>query len=98
MKLSAASKFIIYVYTYLYMHAQLQCILVSCFFLMHAVLQTEFMRDMMTKYRGNVICTDLTHSTNMYDFLLVSVMIIDKHGEGISFAWAVSNHEDTSTS
>ena len=66
-------------------------------FLMHVVLQTEFMRDMMTKYGGNIICIDSTHGTNMYDFLLVSVMVIDEHGEGIPVAWAISNHEDTST-
>ena len=61
------------------------------------MLQTEFMRDMMTKYGGNIICMDSTHGTNMYDFLLVSVMVIDEHGEGIPVAWAISNHEDTST-
>ena len=64
---------------------------------MHVVLQTEFMHDMMKKYGGNVICMDSTHGTNMYDFLLVSVMVIDEHGEGIPVAWAISNHEDTST-
>ena len=37
---------------------------------------------------------DATHSTNMYDFLLITVLVVDDFGEGIPVAWAVSDKED----
>ena len=57
-------------------------------------LQTEFQRDMMKRFGGNVICKDATHGTNIYDFYLISLLVIDEFGEGIPVAWAVSNRED----
>ena len=44
-----------------------------------------------------MICVDATHSTNMYDFLLITVLVIDIFGEGAPAAWAISNKEDTAT-
>ena len=44
-----------------------------------------------------MICVDATHSTNMYDFLLITVLVIDEFGEGAPAAWAISNKEDTAT-
>ena len=38
---------------------------------------------------------DSTHGTNVYDFLLVSIMVVDSYGEGLPVAWALTNHEDT---
>ena len=38
---------------------------------------------------------DNTHSTNIYDFMLVTVLIIDEYGEGAPVAWALSNRFDT---
>jgi hypothetical protein len=58
-------------------------------------IQTEYQRDMMIKYGGKVICMDDTHGTNMYDFTLITVLVIDDHGEGIPVAWAISNRSDT---
>ena len=49
--------------------------------------QTEYQRDMMLQYGGNVICMDDTHGTNAYDFSLNTVLVIDSHGEGIPVAW-----------
>ena len=40
---------------------------------------------------------DSTHGTNAYQFLLISVMVLDDYGEGIPVAWALSNQEDTGT-
>ena len=42
-----------------------------------------------------MICVDSTSGTN--DFLLISVVIIDDHGEGLPVAWAITNHEDAVT-
>ena len=30
--------------------------------------QTEYQRDIMTKFEGKCICMDDTHGTNIYDF------------------------------
>ena len=37
-----------------------------------------------------------THGTNAYDFSLITVLVIDSHGEGILVAWAISNRVDVS--
>ena len=37
---------------------------------------------------------DATHGTNMYEFHLVTVLVIDEFGEGVPVAWAISNKED----
>lgn len=38
---------------------------------------------------------DATHGTNMDDFQLITLLVIDDHGEGLPVAWAVSNKENT---
>lgn len=58
--------------------------------------QTEYQRDVMLQYGSNVICMDDTHGTNAYDFSLITVLVIDSHGEGIPVAWAISNRVDVS--
>ena len=55
------------------------------------------MRDMLKKFGRNVICMDSTHGTNAYQFLLISVMVLDDYEEGIPEAWAINNKEDTGT-
>ena len=58
-------------------------------------IQTEFQRDAMLQYGNKAILMDATHGTTQYDFLLISLLIIDDHGEGIPAAWAITNREDT---
>ena len=58
------------------------------------VIQTEFQRDMMVKFGNNIVCLDATHGTTMYDFLLITAIIVDEYGEGVPIAWALSNRED----
>ena len=60
------------------------------------VVQTEFQRDMMIKFGNNIICLDATHGTTMYDFLLITAIVVDEYGEGVPIAWALSNREDKS--
>ena len=57
-------------------------------------LQTPFQRDMLNKFGGDIICIDSTHGTNMYDFFLVTILVIDEYGEGLPVAWMISNRED----
>ena len=40
---------------------------------------------------------DSTHGTNAYQFLLISVMVVDDYDEGKLVAWAIRSKEDTST-
>ena len=56
-------------------------------------LQTKFQGD-MKKYCKDVICMDATHRTNAYDFLLITVLVVDEFGGGIPVAWAITNSED----
>ena len=58
-------------------------------------IQTQFQRDMLCKYGSTCVCMDATHGTNMYDFNLITVLVIDQFGEGIPAAWAIANREDT---
>ena len=49
----------------------------------------------MMNYGHKLICMDSTHGTNLYDFMLISILVIDDHGEGLPVAWAISNYENT---
>ena len=57
--------------------------------------QTEYQKEVMKAFGNNVVCIDATHGTNIYDFLLVTVMVIDDFGEGIPVGWAITSREDT---
>ena len=57
-------------------------------------IQTEYQHDMMIKYGEKVICMDDTHGSNMYDFTLITVLVIDDYRKGIPIAWALSNRVD----
>ena len=37
---------------------------------------------------------DATHRTNMYNFKLITILVLDDFGECIPVAWAISNRED----
>ena len=56
-------------------------------------IQTKYQCDMLQLFGNNVICVDATHGTNAYDFLLITVMVIDDYGEGIPVGWAVTSRE-----
>ena len=54
-----------------------------------------FQKDMKKLFVSSTICIDVTHGTNVYDFNLLSVVIIDEYGEGVPVAWMISNREDS---
>ena len=58
-------------------------------------IQTQFQRDMLVKFVQNGICIDTTHKTNQYNFLLLTLMVLDEFGEGIPVGWMISNREDS---
>ena len=47
-------------------------------------IQTEFQHDMLQKFGKDIISIDSTHCTNMYDFNLIIIIVID--GERIPVA------------
>ena len=57
-------------------------------------IQMEFQQEIMKSFDNKVICMDATHGTNMYEFHLITVLVIDEFGEGVPVAWAISNKED----
>ena len=61
------------------------------------VLMTEFQRNMLLRFGADRICVDLTHGISGYDFELVTVLIIDKHEEGISVAFCITSSVNTQT-
>jgi hypothetical protein len=58
-------------------------------------IQTKFQCNMMKQFAPALVCLDATHGTNHYDFKLITVIVLDDHGEGIPCAWCISNKEDS---
>ena len=59
------------------------------------VIQTPLQAEMLKKCGSNkVICVDATHGTTAYDFLLISLIVVDEFGEGFPAGWCFSNRED----
>ena len=50
---------------------------------------------MFQAFGNNAVCVDAMYKTNMYDFNLITFMVLDEFGEGVPVAWAISNREDT---
>lgn len=48
---------------------------------------------MIKQFGSKVVCLDANHGTNQYNFLLITVLVIDEFGEGVPIAWAISNRE-----
>lgn len=58
------------------------------------VFQTEMQAEMLKSYgHDKVVCMDATHGTNMYGFLLITILVVDDYGEGYPVAWCITNHE-----
>ena len=57
------------------------------------VLQTELQQQLFVQFAPDGICLDTTLGTNMYDFLLTTIMVVDEFGEGQPVGWCLSNHE-----
>ena len=42
---------------------------------------------------GKVVCVDVTQGTNAYEFKLITLLVVDEHGEGFPVAWCIANRE-----
>ena len=49
---------------------------------------------MLKEFGNNVICIDSTFKTTGYDFALITILVIDKFGEGYPVAWCLTSRED----
>ncbi len=59
-------------------------------------LQTPLQKELLQKCgHKRIVCVDATHGTNSYDFLLLTVLVVDELGEGFPVAWCYSNKEDS---
>ena len=50
-------------------------------------LQTKHQKELLQQFGANVLCMDSTHGTNQYDFKLITVMVTDQFGQGVSFTY-----------
>lgn len=50
---------------------------------------------MLAKFGSTVVCMDSTHGTNVYDFFLITILVLDEFGEGVPVCWFISNREDS---
>lgn len=57
--------------------------------------QTQIQLDTLKAFGNNVVCMDTTHGTNMYNFLLVTVLVVHDYGEGILVAWSMTKENET---
>jgi len=58
-------------------------------------MQTITQRRFMLQFGcGNIVCLDSTHCTTQYDFVLVTVMVVDDFVDGNPVAFMISNRED----
>ena len=58
------------------------------------VIQTPLQSEMLMSCGHNkIVCVDATHRTNSYNFLPITVLVMDEFGEGFPVAWCYSNRE-----
>jgi len=52
---------------------------------------------MLEKFGNHIVCIDSTHGTNINDFHLTTLFVIDEFGNGIPTAFCISNKKNTAT-
>lgn len=59
------------------------------------LLMNPVQEDILSKFRSNLIAIDGTHSLNLYDFELTTILVKDEFGNGFRTAFMFSNRKDT---
>ena len=49
---------------------------------------------MLKKFGTEAVSMDSTHGTNIYDFFLITILILDDLGEGVPVGCIICNQED----
>lgn len=58
------------------------------------MIMTPIQCEMLQKYGEDCICLDGTHGTNMYDFELITFLVVDDKRQGFRCAFLISNRTD----
>ena len=48
------------------------------------VIQTQFQQELFEKYSHKILCIDSTHGTNAYRFQLITCIVPDEFGKGMT--------------
>ena len=54
-------------------------------------LQTASQRDMLNKFGSDTMCINAIHCTKMYNFYLITVLVVDEYGEGLPVGRTICN-------
>ena len=46
--------------------------------------QTKFQKDLYEMFASTIVCIDSTHKTNSHNFKLITVVVPDEYGEGVT--------------
>ena len=60
-------------------------------------IQTKELLEMFKQEAQKTYCIDSTHSTNIYEFPLTTIMVSDEFNRGYPVGWLISNHADEVT-
>lgn len=60
------------------------------------IIANDFQLNMLEKFGQDIICVDLIHGTNMYNFHLTILMVVDEFRNGIPTAFCLSNSRKNS--
>ena len=55
---------------------------------------TQQQLQMYQEHAGNILCMNSTHNTNVYSFLLITLLVPDEYDKGYPIAFCISNRED----
>ena len=58
------------------------------------ILQTPLQSLLLQKFGTNIVCIDSTYKITGYDFVLITVLVVDEFGEGYPVSWCLANRED----
>ena len=61
------------------------------------VLITNFQATMLQKFGCDKMCVNFTHVTNVYEFLLTTILTVDEQLAGVPMAFLISNNTTTIT-
>ena len=57
------------------------------------VMQSPDQASMMVE-NPRILCCDATHGLTAYDYKLLSMLVVDRHGHGLVCAWAIGSREN----
>ena len=58
------------------------------------IVQSPLLRVMAQQFAPKGVAVDATHGTTACNFLLTTLKVTDKYGQGFPVAWCLSNHKD----